>query len=248
MSEPLLSIITVTYNAEATLERTILSVVRQSCRNIEHIIVDGRSTDGTVDIIKKYETHISKWISEPDGGIYDAMNKGLDMARGQYVWFLNAGDEIAAPDTVERLFGPSADADVYYGNTVMTDMDGNVVGDRRLSPPDTLTWKSFKRGMLVSHQAFIAKRSLCGHYDTRYRFSADFGWCVEVMKRARKNVNSGLTLARFLDGGITKHNIVAGLKERFRIMCHYYGIFSTILNHVPITLKFVGYVLVNRRF
>ncbi|CAN5404494.1 hypothetical protein BH09BAC4_BH09BAC4_38480 [soil metagenome] len=91
---PTVSIITITYNAERFLERTIQSVVAQQATDFEYVIIDGASTDGTLDIIKRYEKHITTWISEPDRGLYDAMNKGLHRARGQYVWFMNAGDKL----------------------------------------------------------------------------------------------------------------------------------------------------------
>ena len=248
MSQPLLSIVTITFNAAATLERTIVSVEQQDYANIEYIIVDGLSTDGTVGIIHRHEGSVAHWISEKDNGLYDAMNKGLNMATGQYIWFLNAGDEIASTDTVSRMFASSPDADIYYGDTVMTDMDGHIIGERRLAPPEHLTWKSFKKGMLVSHQSFVPRLVLCPLYDTTYRFSADFDWCVSIMRKSSSIVNTRLTLSRFLDGGITKHNIVPGLKERFRIMVHHYGLLSTLFHHVPIAVKFFYYWITKGRF
>src|SRR5688572_4810851 len=98
-SAPLLSIITVVYNGEQLLEKTILSILNQTYTNIEYLIIDGRSKDRTVDIIKKYENKISYWVSEPDKGIYDAMNKGMNAAKGDYIWFINAGDVIHAQNT-----------------------------------------------------------------------------------------------------------------------------------------------------
>lgn len=243
-----LSIITITYNAALTLERTIISVEKQNYSNIEYIIVDGKSTDLTMDIVARHASRIDKSISEPDGGLYYAMNKGLNMATGDYVWFLNAGDEIAEEDTVTKMFASADDADVYYGDTVMTNMRGEVIGERRLCPPKELTWKSFKNGMLVSHQSFVPRRSLCKEYDTQYRFSADFDWCVSILRRSTAIVNTDLILSRFLDGGITKQNIIPGLKERFRIMTHHYGIISTVYHHIPIAIKFFYYWITRGRF
>lgn len=248
MSQPVLTIVTITYNAVATLERTIVSVAKQDYHNIEYIVVDGLSTDGTMDIVHQYESSISKWVSERDNGLYDAMNKGLAMATGDYIWFLNAGDELPESDTVSKMFATSSDADIYYGDTMMTDMEGNVIGERRLAPPEQLTWKSFENGMLVSHQSFVPRRSLTQPYDTRYRFSADFDWCVNIMKKSQKTVNTHLVLSRFLDGGITKHNIVPGLKERFRIMTHHYGVLCTVAHHIPIAIKFFYYWATKGRF
>lgn len=248
MSSPRISIITITYNAEATLERTIKSVERQDYASIEYIVVDGKSKDGTMSIVKNHEGRVDKWVSEPDDGLYYAMNKGLSMATGEYVWFMNAGDEIAERETISKMMMSEEGADVYYGDTVMTNMEGDVIGNRRLVPPVNLTWKSFKSGMLVSHQSFVARRELCEEYDTNYRFSADFDWCVKILKKSKKIKNTGMTLSRFLDGGITKQNIAAGLKERFVIMTKHYGIISTIMYHVPIAIKFFYFWISKGRF
>ncbi len=248
MNLPCLSIVTITFNAAATLERTIRSVEQQDYPNIEYIIVDGASTDDTLSIVSSHTSSISKCISEPDNGLYYAMNKGLQMATGQYIWFLNAGDEIATPNTVSQMFASAPNADVYYGNTVMTNISGDEIGGRRLAPPETLTWRSFKKGMLVSHQSFVPRTALCPLYDTRYRFSADFDWCVSILHRSQNIVNTHIVLSRFLDGGITKHNITSGLKERFRIMVHHYGLCATLLNHIPIAIKFFYFWATKGRF
>lgn len=248
MNNPCLSIVTITFNAAATLERTIRSVEQQDYSNIEYIIVDGASTDGTLSIVSAHSHSISKCISEPDDGLYYAMNKGLQMATGQYIWFLNAGDEIATPSTVSQMFASAPNADVYYGDTTMTNMNGEEIGDRRLAPPEILTWRSFRKGMLVSHQSFVPRIALCQPYDTRYHFSADFDWCINILKQSQNVANTHIVLSRFLDGGITKHNIVAGLKERFRIMTHHYGLLRTVLCHIPIAIKFFYFWATKGRF
>ena len=112
---PTLSVITIVYNNVKHIERTIFSVVNQTYPNIEYIVVDGKSTDGTLQIIERYKTRIAKIISEKDEGIYDAMNKGLAAATGDYVIFMNSGDEFYKTDTVERVFETAPDADIYYG-------------------------------------------------------------------------------------------------------------------------------------
>ena len=239
------SVITVCRNAEATIGRTIESVSRQTARGeIEYIVVDGLSGDGTVGIVRDAETRGKlegvevRVVSERDSGIYDAMNKGLRMATGEYVWFVNAGDEIAEADTVEKMLKGWRGADVLYGDTLIVDDEGRAIGQRRLSPPEELTWRSFRRGMLVSHQSFVARRELCPEYDTQYKYSADFDWCVKILKKAGKVANTRMTLSRFLDGGMTKHHIAEGLKERFRIMTGHYGIVKTVWSHIPIAVKF----------
>ena len=245
---PLVSIITITYNAAATLERTIESIERQDYDRIEYIVIDGASTDGTLQIIQRHMSGISYMISERDSGLYDAMNKGMAAATGDYLWFVNAGDEIFASDTVSRMMAAEPDADVYYGATVMTDMQGELIGRRRLAPPERLTWRSFSRGMLVSHQSFVARRTLCRPYDTAFRFSADYGWCLDILRRSQRICNTHLTLSRFLDGGITKQNIVPGLRERFVIMKRNFGLMPTLAAHVPIACRFFAFWLTKGRF
>lgn len=247
-NHPKISIITVVYNGASTLEATIKSIANQSYKNIEYLIVDGNSTDATLSIIKRYDGVIDKWISEADRGIYDAMNKGIDLATGDYLWFMNSGDLIADSPTLEKAIDCMPDADIYYGETVMIDDAGNEIGDRRLKTPETLTPASFKKGMLVSHQSFIVKKSLVDHYNETYTFSADFEWCLKAIEKAGNICNTHLVLSKFLDGGFTKQNIVPGLKERFRIMVNHFGLCSTLYHHIFITLKFLGFVIRNKRF
>lgn len=238
---PLFSIITVTYHAESVLEETILSVVSQTYHNIEYIIVDGASKDRTLSIVNKYRDKIQAVVSEPDKGLYDAMNKGLKMAKGEYVCFLNAGDTFHEDDTlqliVHQLNKSNVLPDVIYGETAFVDAQRHFVRMRRLQTPDTLNWKSFRQGMLVCHQAFIAKRALAETYDLNYRFSADFDWCIRVMKKASLLHNTRLTLIDYLDEGMTTKNRKASLKERFRIMAKHYGYISTVLHHIWFVLR-----------
>ena len=235
---PKFSIITVTYNAEAVLEDTIQSVISQTYHNVEYIIIDGASTDRTLDIVHKYKERIHQVVSEPDKGLYDAMNKGIRRATGDYLCFLNAGDELHEDDTlqcmVHSLNACKELPDVLYGETAIVDEQGHFLRMRRLSTPDTLNWKSFKEGMLVCHQAFFAKRELASEipYDLSYRFSADFDWCIRIMKRAKTFHNTRLTLIDYLNEGMTTQNHKASLKERFRIMCKHYGWLSTVLHHL----------------
>jgi glycosyltransferase involved in cell wall biosynthesis len=236
--KPKISIITVVYNAASLLERTIKSVVGQSYPNVEYIIIDGASTDGTLKIIEKYKKRITFTYSEKDKGIYDAMNKGLKSATGDYVLFLNAGDELYADDTIAQIFSSSANADVYYGNTAVVKEDGTVLGDRRLTPPEHLNWKSLKFGMCVSHQSFIAKRLLCDYYDPEYKVSADIDWVINVLKQSDKIVNTHIYISKFLEGGISNARRKKALKERFSIMVKHYGFFQTSLNHLIILFRY----------
>ncbi len=232
---PKFSIITITYNAGNVLEDTIQSVITQTYKNIEYIIVDGKSNDNTLSIIEQYKNHITTIISEPDNGLYDAMNKGLRLATGDYLCFLNAGDELHEDDTLQQMVHSLTEAelpDVIYGETAIVDAEEHFLHMRRLSPPENLSWKSFRNGMLVCHQAFFAKRELAPEYDLRYRFSADFDWCIRVMKRSKTLHHSHLILIDYLNEGLTTRNHWASLFERFSIMCKYYGCLPTIIRHI----------------
>lgn len=240
---PKFSIITVTYNAGKVLEDTIQSVITQTYKNVEYIIVDGKSTDGTMDIVNRYREHIHTIVSEPDKGLYDAMNKGIDLATGDYLCFLNAGDELHEDDTlqliVHSLNGEKELPDVIYGETAIVDEEGHFLRMRRLSTPEHLTWKSFQHGMLVCHQAFMPRRDLAVKYNLKYRFSADFDWCIRIMKKSRVLHNTHLTIIDYLNEGMTTCNHKASLKERFHIMCHHYGTASTIMRHMGFAVRMV---------
>ncbi|NLZ74252.1 MAG: glycosyltransferase [Bacteroidales bacterium] len=239
-SMPKFSVITVTYNAEEVLERTIDSVVEQSYSQIEYIVIDGASTDNTSVILEKYRKVIDVLLCEPDEGLYDAMNKGISRATGDYVLFLNAGDTFYCPTTLEELlktFPEERLPDVIYGNTALVDKKGDFVKMRRLKPPVELTWESFAKGMLVCHQAFFVKRELAEPYDLQYRYSSDFDWCIRILKKASFIHNSNLILVCYLDEGLTTKNRKASLKERFRIMVHYYGWPRTLLNHIGFVFR-----------
>ena len=237
---PKFSIITVTYNAGAVLEDTIQSVITQTYRNVEYIIVDGGSKDHTLDIINRYREHIHTLVSEPDKGLYDAMNKGIRLATGDYLCFLNAGDELHEDDTLQLMVHSITGTelpDVLYGETAIVDEEGHFLRMRRLSAPDDLNWKSFKDGMLVCHQAFFPRRELAEPYDLRYRFSADFDWCIRIMKKSHTLHNTHLTLIDYLNEGMTTRNHRASLHERFRIMCRHYGYLSTLARHAWFALR-----------
>ena len=237
----LFSIITVTYNASQWIERTIQSVISQSYSNIEYIIVDGNSTDGTLELIKKHQPAITHYISEPDRGLYDAMNKGLKSATGDYVWFINAGDTLNSETTVQKIVDAIAGGnlpDIVYGETNIVDPQGNSLGMRRLKAPEKLSWKSFRMGMLVCHQSFIVRRTIADSYDLQYRFTADFDWCIRCLKKAETVFNTHLILTQFLEAGLSAANRKEALKERYRIMCENYGKLPTQIRHIWFAFRF----------
>ena len=183
--------------------------------------------------------------SEPDKGIYDAMNKGLTQASGDYIVFMNAGDCFPQDDTLEQVVhrcrlmeSPSDELPaVLYGLTDIVDGEGKFLYHRRLQPPAHLSWRSFRQGMLVCHQAFYARTDIAKNlqYDTRYRFSADVDWCIRVMREAERMnlplVPVGIVTANYLEEGQTTQNHRASLIERFRVMCRHYGFFRTVALH-----------------
>jgi glycosyltransferase involved in cell wall biosynthesis len=242
-----LSVITIVYNNVRDIDRTIKSVLCQTYQNIEYIIIDGASTDGTKNIIEGHKQQLAVFISEKDKGIYDAMNKGLALATGEYVLFMNSGDEIYSCDTVEKVLNSAPDADIYYGETEMYNNAWESLGQRRHKAPDTFTWKSFKYGMSISHQAIYIKRDLTGPFDLQYKFSADIDWIIKAAKKSSKIVNAHTYVAKYLVGGISKQKHLESLKERFRIFTIYYGLVPNVINHIWIAFNLLGYYLRYRR-
>jgi len=247
ISSPKISIITVVFNGENYIGRTIESVLGQTYKNLEYLIIDGKSTDQTLQVVEGFEG-VHRVISEPDKGLYDAMNKGLKLATGDYVWFLNSGDQIYSRKTVESMVeGVSGTPDIIYGGTMIIDEEQNEVGDRRLKPPAQLNWKSFRQGMVVCHQSILVRREVAPLYNLDYHLSADIDWAIRAAKNASQIHNSNLVLSRFLEGGLTENNIKAGLKERFKIMRHFYGLIPTILRHFVFGIRLTNFYLRHRR-
>ena len=245
---PKLSIITVTYNAQDTLKRTLNSVEQQSgCNLIEHIVIDGASKDCTLQILSDYQQRNEQRyaitvVSEPDRGLYDAMNKGIGLATGDFVVFLNAGDKLHSNITVADTFNCDTDGiGVIYGDTDIVDSNEQFLHKRRLSPPEKLTSDSFKDGMLVCHQSFYARRSLVPQYDLQYRFSADVDWCIRVLMAVEAsdmtNYYTHMVLTDYLEEGMTTRNHRASLIERFNVMRHHYGLCTTIFRHIKFLFR-----------
>lgn len=239
MERPLFSIITITFNAAGTLPATLRSVERQTFTDYEYLIVDGASTDGTV-AIAQHSAAVSSVTSEPDKGLYDAMNKGLRKARGCYLVFLNAGDAFHDPDTLQKIADSieKTDPDIVYGETALVDSERRFISMRRLQAPERLSVKSFRMGMLVCHQAFIVRREIAPEYDLRYRFSADFDWCIRCMQMAKTITHTHEVLIDYLNEGVTTANRKASLQERYEIMCRYYGTLPTFLRHLWFAVRF----------
>ena len=171
-----ITVVTVCYNAVDTIERTILSVINQTYSNIEYIVIDGSSSDGTVDIIKKYSDRMSKWVSEADNGIYDAMNKGTDLATGEWINFMNAGDLFVNEQVIADIVPVLRDGyDVVFGNTILTTGHSNKF------------WKGWYRDNTIPefcHQSsFILTRTMRQYrYATKYIIAADTDFFYRLYK------------------------------------------------------------------
>lgn len=241
-STPLFSIITVTYNAAETLPRTLASVKEQTCRRFEHLIIDGRSTDATLQIAADAGIEEMTIHSDKDNGIYDAMNKGLGMAQGDYVIFLNSGDSFHSSDTLEQIARTITDNEypgIVYGQTDIVDIEGHRLGERHLRAPRELTPDSFREGMVVCHQAFVALRRITSPFNLKYRLSADYEWCIRCLQHSHHNIYVDTVLIDYLNEGTTTKNHRRSLMERFKIMCCYYGTFSTIRKHLSFIPRYL---------
>lgn len=243
-----LSIITITYNAEKFLKRTIESILAQSNQDFEYIIIDGKSKDSTVEIAKAYGERVNLLVSEPDKGLYDAMNKGLRLASGDFVWFMNAGDEINESEVVANFMQSLAEtnADVFYGDTYFVEENGTIQGLRSdITPhrlPRNLKWQDMNLGMLVCHQAFIARKSIVPFY-LENNLSADIDWEIECLKRAKKVQFLDTVVAKYLVGGISNKQLKRSLIDRYEVLKKHFGLFGVIMAHIHITIRGVKLIL-----
>ncbi len=239
---PLFSIITVTYNAETTVERTLRSVVSQSCRLYEHIIVDGLSSDRTLSIVEEVGAPNLRVISQKDSGIYDAMNTGISEAQGDYLIFLNAGDKFHSPDTLQHMADAIMDnhyPGIVYGQTDLVDASGRKVGERHLRAPEQLRLESLKDGMVVCHQAMAVMRRVASYYNLKYKYSADYEWLLLCLQHSRHNVYLPEVICDYLSEGMTTAHHRASLKERFKIMSTYFGFWTTTGLHLKFLFRYL---------
>lgn len=234
MSNPVISIITVCYNAEQEIQQTLQSVLNQTYNPIEYIIIDGASTDNTLKIIEPYRDRLSHFISEPDNGIYDAMNKGLNHAKGQYVNFMNAGDIFKCSNTVNNLMEKSDHSDLIYGLAEVITKDGHIRPWHKRTPSSKeISYRSFLSGMVICHQCFIAKRELVPLYETKkWSISNDIDWSIRLMKRVKTAYFFNEIICTFLDGGISDKKRKKALIERFSILVHHFGFFPAVIEQI----------------
>lgn len=216
-----ISIITVTYNASKTIEDSILSVIHQTYPSIEYIIIDGKSIDGTIEIIKKYSRRITYWNSEEDKGIYDAMNKGLNIATGDFVLFLGADDKLFSKYTIESIVGKLAKDEVYYGDCYMTKIR-------------KIYWGRFNKYKLsignICHQSIFYPKKIYKnyHYDISYKVYADYIYNIMLYNKIKFNYLDE-TIAIFNYNGISSScNDIKFKKEIQKVILQKLGILPLI--------------------
>lgn len=256
--KPKVTVITITYNAERFLKNTIESIVNQSNKEFEYLIIDGASKDGTADIIRQYDHTLYAsyteaelrtpafcpqicWISEPDKGLYDAMNKGLHLAKGDFVWFINAGDKIYDNTTMQKIvdaIDANPDSDVIYGQSLIINEDESVRGERHKIAPKVLTRKSLLNGLVVCHQSILVKKAIAPDYDLQYRISADYDWVCKVLAISKLNCYIDDYISRFMTAGVSTQQRKKAWIERYHIMKKHFGLLSTLWAHFKIILKY----------
>lgn len=208
------TIVTVSYNCCTLIEKTIESVLQQDCCDKEYIVIDGGSTDGTTEIIKKYEQYLTFWCSEPDGGIYQGMNKGLSHAQGQWILFLNAGDIFSNKNVLTNVlpFTENKKDDILYGD-IFTLKNNERVIKRALEPCN-------KQRMFFCHQAvFVRTELMKAHpFDTRFKMSADFYFFKFCYLTKKKFQHIPVTVSVYDRTGISNTRRIEGLKENIRVI------------------------------
>lgn len=215
MHQPLVSIVTVCYNAADMLSKTIESVSAQSYENIEYIIIDGASTDGTKQIIQNNIEHIDKFISEKDNGIYDAMNKGTANSSGEWIIFMNAGDTFYDRDTIKDLFSSPIPESikVIYGDVAKLRSDGKL-SIKQAEPPHN------SHRMFFCHQSAFVKRESLSQYpfDTKYRLSADFKFFKTLIINGEEFKHVNIPVSIFDVTGVSNSSRSTGLKDNINVI------------------------------
>ena len=237
-----LSVISIAYNNLKGLEKTLAVFNGHNfLQDIEILIVDGGSKDGTKEFLET-QSLSKNWVSEPDKGIYNAMNKGLSMAKGDYVWFLNSGDYVEDFSLIEKLLNVlKQEPDAVYGETMMVDVEGKHLGLRSVFTtrklPGNLNWTSFRLGMNVGHQSFVVKRSLALLYNEKYRYVADIDWMIRCLKACKNIVNLKTVIACFTVDGFSSVQRKASNKERYEVLKVHYGFLPNAFAHLGIVLR-----------
>ncbi|MAH80309.1 MAG: glycosyl transferase [Rickettsiales bacterium] len=237
---PTLSIITVVYNAKTDLHKTLEELKQQQFTDFELIIIDGGSTDGTLDIIKDYNDIVSYTVSEPDNGIYDAMNKGIKAAKGDWITFLNAGDFYVDQDRLATIFSNdlTQKSFVYGDMFLLTETEQKV----RYLKAETLTKKSIAKGMIACHQAMFIRREKCPSYRNDLRYQGDLNWVMDILhgidEAAIFYINKDIVY--FKAGGFSDHTILQQLIEHLALILERYSFFTLIILIPRLLRRYLG--------
>ena len=230
-----ISIITVCKNAESVIERTMLSVVTQNCfaENIEYVIIDGASTDKTVEIIKQYAAKYPiKWISEPDSGIYNAMNKAVKMASGEIIYFLNAGDKLFDEKTISLVLNEFEENDPDFLYTDILPCKNNDLRQAMIKKFNNVD-KYFLFRDCICHQASFFKKSIFerfGGFNEKFKLSADYEMLLKIMAdKSLKKEYLPTTAAYYDTAGVSSISGDVVKKERVIIQKHFYSAFETFV-------------------
>ena len=214
-----ITIITINFNNARGLERTVRSVVTQTYSEVEYIIVDGASKDGSIDIIEKYSKQIAKWVSEPDTGIYNAMNKGIRMATGDYCIFMNSGDAFCAPDVLTNVQTClKSGKDIYNGNAFFTSVDGKITGYRKGHKEVS---KLYFYHSSICHQASFIKTAVLKKYmyDESLRMVSDWKFWIEAICLNLASYEAiNVDVCCYDGGGITATQQERGMQERRKVL------------------------------
>ncbi len=228
---PKLSIVTICYNEAARIEATVQSVLQQTYTNYEYIVVDGASTDGTVDILNRYQDRFSVFISEADNGIYNAMNKAIDFCKGEYIYFLNGGDVLYEATTLAQIFAHGVEGDLIYGNIAIKPIEGE---QWVFEMPAKLT-KPFLLKKTIPHQATFTHRKIfekVGKYDESYKIAADYKLSLlAIYKHGFRLQYIPETFAVFDAGGVGTVNHDARNREKQSIHYEVFGKLNILLSH-----------------
>jgi glycosyltransferase involved in cell wall biosynthesis len=238
------SIITIVYNGAFLIDGTMQSVLNQTFTDFEYLIIDGASKDETMTIVRDYQKKYPlsiRAISEQDKGLYDAMNKGLKHAKGNFVLFLNCGDRFFNHKTLENIAACiTPTTDILYGETMLVDEARKHIGTRTALTvqklPKNLTWQSLKFGMVVCHQSFLVKRTIAPDY-IENNLAADIDWVIKCLKKAKNVVNTNTLISEYLMGGVSKKRHQQSLKDRYAVLKKHYGVIPNFFNHIIITLR-----------
>lgn len=217
--EPLVSIVTVVYNGINHLEKTIISVINQTYKNLEYIIIDGESTDGTIEIIKKYEKKISFWISEKDSGIYNAMNKGIKSAKGEFLCFMNSADTFYNASVVEDIFlnKDYSKADIIFGSTY-------IYKNNKLYEKKPKKLKTIINGrMIFVHQSSFVRTEVLNQnlFNEEYKVNADYDLFLGLYLRKYHFLSINHPVSIYDNNGFSQHAGFQGLKEKLAIQKSY---------------------------